>query len=574
MVDKRLRMPSKPFPQDLVFRVSKCTGASTDGEAEEARMKGNKRSGAFSISINSAVDDPRVGSQISSPPIRFHKLWLLGWKKSQTSPLEFFDMHFLISDCLSRVGNNTSNLAASASLMDWVPKTPFHWDWETLELFSGKESEISKAAQVPDLKIDGGAFICNGSVCSSGGGASSGLELGNRSSKSSISASVDSLAGAGKRKSQLNFDSAERAPHNLDNNIIARVEDSGTSTVPVAADHPKEPLTGLKLGQTYFEDVASVNNIKSLSSSATMTSSAALAKKSRVSQLNLQSPYCQVEGCNIDLTTAKDYHRKHRVCESHSKSPKVIVAGKERRFCQQCSRFHDLSEFDQKKRSCRRRLSDHNARRRKPQPTTISFNSSRLSSSYCDDRHQMNLVFGRAPLGHVTTTVSSPWNNLGSFKLLQAKESWTKSNKAGCTDGQLQFSSICQTNNTSTLNHDLDRLLSFKGTAAEVLNQDLEASAFASNMNVTPDLRRALSLLSNDSWLAGPSSLKFVNAQNASTTQPAVNTAESTAGILQDGQPLEHPMMLPVHLHIGQFQEFQLHKAPFQTSFFDSTQIH
>ncbi|CAL9196822.1 unnamed protein product, partial [Musa hybrid cultivar] len=471
--------------------------------------------------------------------------------------------------------NNTSNLATSASLMDWVPKTPFPWDWETLELFSGKESEISKAAQVPDLKIDGGAFICNRSVCSSGRGASSGLELGNRSSKSSISASVDSLSGAGKRKSQLNFDSAGRAPHNLDNNIIARVEDSGTSTVPVVADHPKEPLTGLKLGPTYFEDVASVNNIKNLSSSATMTSSAALAKKSRVSQQNLQSPYCQVEGCNIDLTTAKDYHRKHRVCESHSKSPKVIVAGKERRFCQQCSRFHDLSEFDQKKRSCRRRLSDHNARRRKPQPTAISFNSSRLSSSYYDDRHQMNLVFGRAPLGHVTTTVSFPRNNLGSFKLLQAKESWTKSNKAGCTDGQLQFSSICQPNNSSTLNHDLDRLLSFKGTAAEVLNQgNLEASAFASNTNITPDLRRALSLLSNDSWLAGPSSMKFVNTQNASTTQPAVNMADSTAGILQDEQPLEHLMMLPVHLQIGEFQEFQLLKAPFQTSFFDSTRIH
>lgn len=90
---------------------------------------------------------------------------------------------------------------------------------------------------------------------------------------------------------------------------------------------------------------------------------------------------------------------------------------------------------------------------------------------HTDDRHQMNLVFGRAPLGHVTTTVSFPRNNLGSFKLLQAKESWTKSNKAGCTDGQLQFSSICQPNNSSTLNHDLDRLLSFKGTAAEVLNQ-------------------------------------------------------------------------------------------------------
>ncbi|CAL9769364.1 unnamed protein product, partial [Musa acuminata subsp. burmannicoides] len=27
--------------------VSRCTGASTDGEGEEARMKGNKRSGTF-----------------------------------------------------------------------------------------------------------------------------------------------------------------------------------------------------------------------------------------------------------------------------------------------------------------------------------------------------------------------------------------------------------------------------------------------------------------------------------------------------------------------------------------------
>lgn len=41
-----------------------------------------------------------------------------------------------------------------------------------------------------------------------------------------------------------------------------------------------------------------------------------------------------------------------------------------------------MSEFDQKKRSCRRRLSDHNARRRKPQPDTFSFGSARLSSPF------------------------------------------------------------------------------------------------------------------------------------------------------------------------------------------------
>lgn len=45
-------------------------------------------------------------------------------------------------------------------------------------------------------------------------------------------------------------------------------------------------------------------------------------------------------------------------------------------------RFHGLSEFDQKKKSCRRRLNDHNARRRKPQPEAFSFGSSRLSTMF------------------------------------------------------------------------------------------------------------------------------------------------------------------------------------------------
>ncbi|PIA35202.1 hypothetical protein AQUCO_03600099v1 [Aquilegia coerulea] len=59
------------------------------------------------------------------------------------------------------------------------------------------------------------------------------------------------------------------------------------------------------------------------------------------------------------------YHFKHRVCEFHSKAPVVIVSGVSKRFCQQCSRFHELSEFDDVKRSCRKRLAGHNERRRK-----------------------------------------------------------------------------------------------------------------------------------------------------------------------------------------------------------------
>nr|Q38740.1 RecName: Full=Squamosa promoter-binding protein 2 [Antirrhinum majus]CAA63061.1 squamosa-promoter binding protein 2 [Antirrhinum majus] len=76
-------------------------------------------------------------------------------------------------------------------------------------------------------------------------------------------------------------------------------------------------------------------------------------------------PCCLVENCGADLRNCKKYYQRHRVCEVHAKAPVVSVEGLMQRFCQQCSRFHDLSEFDQTKRSCRRRLAGHNERRRK-----------------------------------------------------------------------------------------------------------------------------------------------------------------------------------------------------------------
>ena len=49
-------------------------------------------------------------------------------------------------------------------------------------------------------------------------------------------------------------------------------------------------------------------------------------------------PCCQAEKCGADLTDAKRYHRRHKVCEVHAKAPAVEVAGLLQRFCQQCSR--------------------------------------------------------------------------------------------------------------------------------------------------------------------------------------------------------------------------------------------
>lgn len=92
---------------------------------------------------------------------------------------------------------------------------------------------------------------------------------------------------------------------------------------------------GLKIGRkTYLEDV-------SVSSSSFPVALPAPQKKGKgVAQVGKQQqpPRCQVEGCSVDLTGAKAYHCRHKVCGVHSKSPKVMVAGMEQRFCQQCSR--------------------------------------------------------------------------------------------------------------------------------------------------------------------------------------------------------------------------------------------
>ena len=56
---------------------------------------------------------------------------------------------------------------------------------------------------------------------------------------------------------------------------------------------------------------------------------------------------CQAEKCTSNLAEAKQYHRRHRVCESHAKAQAVIVAGIHQRFCQQCSRLA-LSFYDTK----------------------------------------------------------------------------------------------------------------------------------------------------------------------------------------------------------------------------------
>ncbi|XP_002962307.2 squamosa promoter-binding-like protein 14 [Selaginella moellendorffii] len=149
--------------------------------------------------------------------------------------------------------------------------------------------------------------------------------------------------------------------HNAGNSMV----------VPPTSSSPS--AMGLKLGKRiYFEDspngAPTASAPQETSAATAIVASPPTRKKQRGVAQPAATPRCQVDGCGADLSGSKGYHRRHRVCELHSKAPKSIVKGQEQRFCQQCSRFHGLGYFDEGKRSCRRRLAGHNQRRRKPPP--------------------------------------------------------------------------------------------------------------------------------------------------------------------------------------------------------------
>ncbi|XP_015894287.1 squamosa promoter-binding-like protein 16 isoform X2 [Ziziphus jujuba] len=198
------------------------------------------------------------------------------------------------------------------------------------------------------------------------------------------------------------------------------------------------------------------------SSSSKSSSSTTLLKRSRAPNNGTQVPSCLVDGCISDLSKCRDYYRRHKVCELHSKTPKVTIGGHEQRFCQQCSRFHSLEEFDEGKRSCRKRLDGHNRRRRKPQPESMSINSGRFLSTYQGARvlpfcgsqifssHAMSSALAGARVGDVKieneTMLFDSHSQLGGNKKQSFPEFMTQIYKGG-----KQLSSLQSTNCNPTL---------------------------------------------------------------------------------------------------------------------------
>nr|WMI30922.1 squamosa promter-binding-like protein 21 [Diospyros sp. 'deyangshi'] len=447
--------------------------------------------------------------------------------------------------------------------MEWNSRTPPGWDiWENVAMFSGKAFEIPKHLQLSTHEIGGEE-----------------LEL----IPSSVAASADSsLKESGKTFGS--FDGLAKAYLSHKEEISGEDENGKFSTMGTSVTSG-ESMIGLKLGKrTYFESICAAASAPKTCLSAIPTSSSSsanMARRCRGPNQSTQTPRCQVEGCNLDLRSAKDYHRRHRICESHSKSPRVIIAGMERRFCQQCSRFHDLSEFDDKKRSCRRRLSDHNARRRRRHPEVILFSSVRASSLY-DGRQPMNLLLNGVP----TPVSHHTWQNGCNFKIAQSRDSSNRPTRSVSNDSQRHLSTDEIPSSFSTPYLGTEKTMSFQSTPP------LLASAIYPLMrcplpNHAPDLGNALSLLSTNSWsLNDPESTSLehlIPGVNQSSVALPVMHAESQIAALASSQymRLEQPPAVSrlycLDLHgngsSSQFQEYQLLKHSYESGSFFSSQI-
>ncbi|KAG0616088.1 hypothetical protein M758_5G089400 [Ceratodon purpureus] len=266
--------------------------------------------------------------------------------------------------------------------------------------------------------------------------------------------------------------SAEASPERDESGRRSGGQSNGSSVVSGGGDSLN---IGLKLGRrTYFKDCAAGGQGQAKSGSPAGSAGSPPAKKPRVMSTSTQVARCQVEGCKADLSGSKDYHKRHKVCEMHSKAPKAIAGGIEQRFCQQCSRFHVLSEFDEGKRSCRRRLAGHNERRRKPHPETHSVFGLRNSSSLYGDTSRLG--FDSAP-----------------FYFLDSKRpSYLQRHRGSSLDDELSaYSDVKRTSPWSTSMRRDDSNLAYQLQAASTERQ----SIFSTISRPTAD--RLLMLLQN-----------------------------------------------------------------------------
>ncbi|KAJ0257891.1 Squamosa promoter-binding-like protein 10 [Hirschfeldia incana] len=373
--------------------------------------------------------------------------------------------------------------------MDCNMRSPL-WDWEHLIMSNPSKTENDKRQPWETEKGEGIESIIFPSF--------TGLERVSSGSTTCFSTNSSSPI----------FRHAKLASQSSPGDSFSNIDFVHVKTSSTALEVSAESDLCLKLGkQTYSEDY---NNEVSAVPMKLLAPSVATRKKSKAcGQSSMQVPRCQVDGCELDLSSAKDYHRKHRVCEKHSKCPKITVGGLERRFCQQCSRLHAVSEFDEKKRSCRKRLSHHNARRRKPQGV-FPLNPERD----CNGRQHPNMLWNGLSLNTSSDEKYAAWSPSYDTKPTQMEGGFTLSFQRGRGPEEQLYASSSRS---------FSAFQTSGGFSAGRSNSQLPGKGvgeYSGGLHESQDFYSALSLLSTSSDSRGTKHNPMVEPQPTHGTFP------------------------------------------------------
>ncbi|KAK4581676.1 hypothetical protein RGQ29_025027 [Quercus rubra] len=325
-------------------------------------------------------------------------------------------------------------------------------------------------------------------------------------------------------------------------------DSSGGSSSSSPPNSSSDSLNGLKFGRKiYFED-APPGPVAPAKPGDGPESTPPKKVRGGGGAVGAQPPRCQVEGCKADLSDAKAYYSRHKVCGMHSKSPKVIVAGIEQRFCQQCSRFHQLPEFDQGKRSCRRRLAGHNERRRKPPPGSL-----------------MSSRFGRLPSSIFETSSRGFLMDFTAYPRHSGRDAWPTArseqmpaNPSATSMGKF----VPHPWQNTTENPPSDLYLQGSASGTSYPGPGIPPGAFT---GVT-DSNCALSLLSNQTWgsrnrASGLGVKDLMNTEGASMSQPmapngaAINQFQSSSWGFKGNEAGSSSHEMPPDLGLGQISQ-------------------
>mmetsp|Transcript_28656 Transcript_28656/g.54132 ORF Transcript_28656/g.54132 Transcript_28656/m.54132 type:complete len:339 (-) Transcript_28656:205-1221(-) len=106
------------------------------------------------------------------------------------------------------------------------------------------------------------------------------------------------------------------------------------------------------------------------------------SENTRTSKKRTKPPRaCRIPFCNVkDLENTSRYCNRHRICDAHLKALSVDIDGKPYRFCQKCSRLHELRLFDFNKHSCRSSLELRKVRHRSKQQMKEQMNNDESTS--------------------------------------------------------------------------------------------------------------------------------------------------------------------------------------------------